>query len=322
MEQLLLQGVLLGALVGISAFFAASEVAFLSISPVRLHSLMERKAPGAECLMRLRANRRKVVISLLIGNNVANVAASAVATAMSMTLFGEAGLGIAVGITSFLLLTFGDITPKSAATTYGEKMALLFAPWIEATYKVCYPLVVFFERINMLIPGIYSRATGIERFTEEEVRSAVRLGAQHKSISESELSMIENVLAFNDLTVEHAMTPKARVLSFTAETTVKDALKQALSSNYTRFPVTRKKEVAGTVSIRMLSQASFEQPGSCVGQYTLAPVKIRKDEKLNSAFAMLRKQGRKVAIVTDERDEMIGVVTLEDFLGELIGKTK
>ncbi|MCL6088996.1 MAG: CNNM domain-containing protein, partial [Candidatus Marsarchaeota archaeon] len=151
--QIYLEALLLALLVVISAFFAAAEVSFLSISNVRLHALLERQASGAQSLSRLRANRRRVIIALLIGNNLANVGASALATSIAMSIFGEAGLGVAVGVMSFLLLTFGDIAPKSAATTYGERMALGFSPVIEAFYWLIFPLVLVFEFINRLIPG-------------------------------------------------------------------------------------------------------------------------------------------------------------------------
>ncbi|MDD5337705.1 MAG: DUF21 domain-containing protein, partial [Candidatus ainarchaeum sp.] len=144
--------VILVLLLALSAFFACAEVAFLSVSNVRVHSLLERKAPGAESLARLRHNRRRAIISLLIGNSIANVAASAVGTSIAIGMYGDAGVGIAVGVMFFLTLTFAEIAPKSAATTYGDGLALLLAPVLEGFYNISFPLVLFFEFIKRHIP--------------------------------------------------------------------------------------------------------------------------------------------------------------------------
>jgi CBS domain containing-hemolysin-like protein len=293
------------------------------MSSVKLHSIVERKLPGSESLSRLRANRRRVIISLLIGSNIANVAASAIATSITIEIFGEAGIGIAVGVMSFLLLTFGDIAPKSAATSYGEKIALAFAPVMEIFYYLSYPLVIIFEAINRLIPGVYSRATGVEQFTEDEVRSAVRLGAKHKSISEAEHRLIENVLQFNDKPVSKAMTPKPSVVFMREEMGVKEAHKKAVDSKYSRFPVlSQDGRIIGTVSIKTLDKALYEHPEWELGQVCWEPVIVRANEKLHNSFAQLQSLGRNIAIVVDDKGEFAGVVTLEDLLEELVGEIK
>jgi len=318
--ELVLEGALLAMLLAASAFFAACEVAFLSFSNIRLQTLLEKNVRGAQSLSRLKNNRRRVVITLLIGNNIANIAASAIAASVAISVFGDNGLSISVGVMSFLILTFGEIVPKSFATTYGEMIMLTVSPVIEALYWLFYPLVIMFEAINHAIPGIYSRATGIEKFTEEEVRSAVKLGAQHKSISERERQMIENVLEFNDKAVEHAMTPKARVVFFPAEMLATAAHEKALASTYSRYPVIKNGAVVGTVNLRALSKAVSENPNWRVEQLAWPPVKMKKSEKLSEAFSILQERGRKIAIVVDEKHEFIGIITMEDLLEELVGK--
>jgi len=321
MTDIYLEAALLVAFVAVSAFFAAGEVAFLSISSVKLNSLLEKKVNGAESLARLRANKRKVVISLLIGGNVANVAASALATGISIEFFGDAGLGIAVGITSFLLLTFGDIAPKSAATSHGERIALAFAPAIEAFFFLSYPFVILFETINHLIPGVYSRATGIEQFTEEDVRSAVKLGTLHKGISERERELIENVLEFNDRPVSKAMTPKSSVVSLPAGMPVSEAHRKAALSKYSRLPVfDGHGTVLGVVSIKTLALESYEHPDWAVEKVCSEPVILQTNDKLHDVFAKLQHLGRNIAIVKDEKGGFAGVVTLEDLLEELVGE--
>jgi putative hemolysin len=317
------EAALLVVLLAISAFFAACEVAFLSISNIRLHSLLENKVPGSENLHRLRDRRRKVIISLLICNSVVTITASALATSIAINKFGEQGLGIAIGVMTLLILTFGEIVPKSFATSYGERFMLLVSPLVEVTYYLTYPLVVMFDVINRIIPGVYSRATVVERFGEDEVRSAVKLGAAHKSITEKERELIENVLEFNDRTVAEAMTPKASVVALRAETMVVTAHKKALDSKYSRFPVIAQDgSVVGTLSVKILGKAFYEHPDWTVGQVAWKPVIFRQNEKASNAFAYLQELGRNIAIVEDEKGKFVGVVTLEDLLEELVGEIK
>jgi putative hemolysin len=303
---------LLAAFIAASAFFAAAEVSFLSISAVRLHAMVEKKMKGAESVAKLRKERRHVVIALLIGNNIVNIAASAIATDMALALFGDSGLGIAVGVMSFLLLTFGDIAPKS-----------FFGRFLWLYYRISFPLVLIFDAINRLIPGVYSRATIIEQFTEDEVRSAVKLGALHKGITEREREMIENVLEFNDRTAGEVMTPKPSVVSLHGEMTVAQAHKAAIDSQYSRFPVLDKTGgIVGIVNVKTLGRYFYEHPDWAVSQVAWMPVLIEDSEKISNAFSKLQTLGRNIALVTDQKGKLVGIVTLEDLLEELVGELK
>ncbi|VVB56666.1 Methylated protein [uncultured archaeon] len=312
----------LALLIGISAFFAASEVAFLSMSNVRFHTLHERGKPGVESLGRLRSKRRRVIITLLIGSNIANVAASVLATSITTTLFGEeTGLGVAVGLMSFLLLTFGDIAPKSAATTYGESIILSFSPIIEVFCWAFFPLVVVFEFINRLIPGVYARPTGVERFSEDDVRSAIQLGAEHQSITLEKKKLIENVLEFDKKSLDQVMTPKERVTSLSMSQPVELALEQAIDSQYSRFPVLDAQgRMVGVIGTRTLARAVRHHPGMPVGTAMTKPVLFPAHEKTHTAFARLQRMGRNIAGVEDAQGRMVGIVTLEDLLEELVGE--
>ena len=319
--QLLLDAALLIALLALSAFFSATEVAFLSISSVRLNSLVEKKARGAESLSRLRANKWHIIITLIIWTTVLNTTASALTTSVSLELFGDQGLGYAIGIMTFLMLTFGEIIPKSFATGHGEWFILLFGPAVESIALITSPLVFVFEMINRLVPGVYARATGVEQFSEEEVRSAVKLGVKHQSISEHERKLIENVLEFNDRTVGKAMTPKSQVVALDGNMIVSVAHKKALeNSMYSRFPVMQDGKVIGTVSVKILGRALYQHPDWHLAKIVWQPVKIQVNAKASDAFSRLQRLGRNIAIVVNEKGDFVGVVTLEDLLEELVGE--
>ena len=252
-----------------------------------------------------------------------NIAASAIATDMALYLFGESGLAIAIGVMTFILLTLGDIAPKSFATSNGEKFMLFFGSLIFVFYKFSYPLVWIFDRINRLIPGVYSRATIIEQFTEDEVRTAAKLGAMHKGITEKEREMIEKVLEFKGRTVAEIMTPKSNVVCLEADLNILEAHKKALLSQYSRFPVLDGAGVVvGTVSIKILGRALYEKPDKFVLDAAWKPILINKKEIVANAFANLQSLGRNMAIVVDDRENFVGVVSLEDLLEELVGEIK
>ncbi|MGV8084830.1 MAG: hemolysin family protein [Candidatus Bilamarchaeum sp.] len=318
-----LNGIALVVFIAASSFFSAAEVSFLSISLVRMHSLLEKKVNGAENIAQLRKEKRKVIIALLIGNNIVNIAASAIATDMALKLFGESGLGIAIGVMTFLLLTVGDIMPKSFATSNGERFMLFFGRLILIFYKCSYPLVWIFDRINHIVPGVYSRATVLEQFSEDEVRTAAKLGAMHKGITEKEREMIEKVLEFKGRNIGEIMTAKSNVISLDADLTVSEAHKRALDSRYSRFPVLDKEgAIVGSLSIKILGRAYYEKPDRKVRDIVWQAVKIHKNEKVSEAFARLQTLGRNMAIVTDDNQKFVGVVSLEDLLEELVGEIK
>lgn len=322
MEPLLLGGLALAALIGASAFFSGTELAFLSISSVRLHALVEKKVKNAESLSRLRDNRRRVIISLLIGNNIANIAASALATSIAIGMFGSEGLGIAIGVMTLLMLTFGEIVPKSAAAGHSEKIMLAVSPAMEIFYAITYPLVIVFEQVNRLIPGVYARATRVESFSEEEVRSAVKLSAKSKGISEKERELIENVLKFNDTPVSQVMTPKEGVEALNASLRVREAHNVALRSKYSRFPVVMDGKPIGVISGKTLAIEARKGPGRRLFEIPMPLVSVKTADKANVAFSQLQGLGRNIAIVVDDKEEFAGVVTLEDLLEELVGEIK
>ncbi|MFA5108299.1 MAG: CNNM domain-containing protein [Candidatus Micrarchaeia archaeon] len=308
--------------IAIAAFFAAAEVSFLSISNIRMHTMIEKKANGAESLQRLKQNRRRVIIALLIGNNIASVAASVFATSMAITLLGsEAGIGAAVAMMSFLLIAFGDIMPKSAATTYGDKFILAVAPAIEVFCWVFTPLVLVFEAVNRLVPGIYSTATGIEKFSEEEVRTAVRLGAKHKSITEKEEKMIANVLEFDKKPVEAVMTPVSYVAMINAGTPVWSAFEIAAKNKHSRFPIVNEQGRAiGFVNLREIAMAMMTDPKTDCVHIAQKPLVFGPKERIHNVFERMQKAGKDISVVADSSQKMIGIVTIEDLLEELVGE--
>ena len=160
----------------------------------------------------------------------------------------------------------------------------------------------------------------MEKFTEEEVLAAVSLGAQHQSITAQEKKLIENVFAFNDRTVAHAMTPKSKVVSLDADTDIPITYKKALASAFSRFPVMRENDVVATVHLKTLGRNFYDHPEWQTGKIGVMPLVVNATDKCNNAFLAMKRHGRNIAVVHNTRKEYVGIVTLEDLLDELTGE--
>lgn len=302
----------------LSGFFSSAEVAFLSVTRIQLQRMQDQKKPGAEALLRLKTHPQRAIIAILIGNNVVNVAASVLAASLALSVFGDAGLGVATGVMTFLLLLFGEITPKTLASTHAQSVALSFAPVLELLQLLFYPLIWLFERIIRVIPGSYSRGGVV--MTEEEIKTAVRLGVKDKSVSEHEKKLIENVFLFNDTPVSKCMTPRNKSHYFTPDLHVDVALHKAMESPHSRFPVVSGAHAVGVISLKRLSHAVLHHPHATVSKHMRPPIEITQDTTASDAFSFMQKKGINMAVVTGLRGGYVGVVTLKDLLEELVGE--
>lgn len=143
--------ILLIVLLLLSAFFSGVETAMMSLSKIKVHSLMNEKRKGAKVLFKLKKNPHRLLITILIGNNLVNIGAASIATAVSISLFGEKGVGVATGVITLLVLVFGEITPKSYAIQNAEKLSLLLARPLEILEIILWPAVVIFENLTTMV---------------------------------------------------------------------------------------------------------------------------------------------------------------------------
>ncbi|MBI2445681.1 HlyC/CorC family transporter [Candidatus Micrarchaeota archaeon] len=307
------------ALIAANAFFSALEVAFLSVSRIRLHRMLDRKASGSQSLARLKAHPERTIIAVLIGSNVAGVAASVLAADIAVQLFGDLGLGIATGVMTLVLLTLGEVTPKTLASAHAEPIALLSAPFLEVLQTLLSPLIWLFDGFNRAVAGPHAKS--VAKVTEDEVRAAIRLGHQDSAITALERHYIENVLHFNDQTVAQCMTPKSRVVSFDAGMAASDALKKALSAPYSRFPVLLHGSAVGIVTVKRLAAAVQSDPRTPVADCMRTPALLLPSSTLaTEAFARMQADGVNLAVVVDSGRRYVGIIALEDLLEELVGE--
>ena len=263
-----------------------------------------------------------MLIAILIGNNVVNIAASALATVMATEWFGHLGPGIAVGLLTILILIFGEITPKSLATRYSESISLVIAPIIYGFLRAIYPLVWLFNRFTNWV----QRMTGKEgdpTVTEAELITMVEHGEEEGTIEADEREMIERVFFLNDLRAGDVMTPIRRVFSLDGRRTLGDLLAEVLESPYSRIPLysAHPYEIEKVLFVRDLLEAALTErrdlPALEIGRI---PLFVPANQKIDTLLPMLRKHKQHMAIVVDETGYLAGVVTLEDLIEELVGE--
>lgn len=310
------------ALLVLSAVFSGSETALVSISRARVESLVEEGRHGARALLKLTSDPTRMLITILIGNNLVNIAAASLATVLATEWFGQIGPGIAVGALTLLILIFGEITPKSLATRYSERISLSIAPLMLGLMRLLYPLVWLFSRFTAWVHSL----TGIQgdpAVTELELIKMVDHGEKEGTIEHGERELIERVFAFNDLTVRDVMTPHNEVFALEGERTVHDALPEILQHTYSRIPIFRGQpdEIRGVIFLwDVLKAQSEKRDDAKLKDIAHETVFVPQYQPIDELFATLRRRKRHLAVVVDEFGTVRGVATMEDLMEELVGE--
>lgn len=263
-----------------------------------------------------------MLITILIGNNVVNIAASAMATVIATDYFGDSGPGIAVGVLTILILVFGEITPKSLATRFSERISLFIAPIIYGFMRMIYPLVWLFLQFTNWVQSS-TRAMEDPLVTESEVITLIEHGEEEGVIDTGEREMIERIFNFNDLKAEDVMTPRRQVFRLDGRRTLRDVLPEILEQNYSRIPLYKADadEIVSLVILRdlisLIAAGNLDVEIDTLGQEPLfTPANTPIDELIRT----LKTKSRHLAVVVDEHGAMVGVVSLEDLLEELVGE--
>ena len=308
----------------LSAFFSSSETALVSMSRLRVRHLLKQGKPGSKALKKLKDDPKRLLITILIGNNLVNVSASALATLIAMELFASNAVSYAIGIMTFLILVFGEITPKTFATYHNRRFSLFVAEPIYFLSIVLYPFVVFFDAIALFFMKIF----GWEKkkkpvVTEAEIKTIVEMGEDAGAIKKTEEALIKNVFRFDDVEVEDIMIPKKKIFSLDAERKLKDAIPVIMKKHHTRIPVYREdpENIMGVVHTRDILKVYARKKMNLPLRRVMKPVFfIYGKSKLDVLLKRFLSKNIHLAIVIDENHSVQGIVTLEDVLEELVGE--
>ena len=314
--------IILLLLLFLSAVFSGSETALVSISMARVESLMKEERLGSKALFQLKSDPSQMLITILIGNNLVNIAAAAMATVLATEWFGHLGPGIAVGVLTVVILIFGEITPKTLATRYSERISLSISPFMLTLMKVIFPLVWLFGKFTTWIHSQFGLASE-PTVTEPELIRMLGHGEKEGTIEQGERELIERVFAFNDVTVRDVMTPRSLVFELNGSLTVEEALPEVLAQPYSRIPVyvEQPDEIHGVVYLRDLIKVATENKGDLrLSEIEHKALFVQQYQPIDELFATLRKKKRHMAVVVNEYGVITGIVTMEDVIEELVGE--
>lgn len=322
MVELWVELTALAALIGLSAFFSGLEVALVGTRKSTVNQLLKQKVKGANAIHKLKSNPGWMMASVNLGNNVVNVGSSAFATSIALRTFGNDGLAIAVGIMTFLILVFGEITPKTYCNANATKVALRFAPVLLIFGYAFWPIVKFLEIITISIVKLTGSSHHSPLITEEEIRGIVEQGFVDKALEKDESELVHSALEFGDTVIRSVMTPRTKMFTLPAKMLLLDALPLINENPHSRIPIfgESQDDIVGFVHVRdILTHIEKEDKMITLEQVSRKPV-FASQEKMVSAL-LKEMKGRKthMAIVIDEHGGVEGLVTFEDLIEEIIG---
>lgn len=308
----------------LSAFFSASEIALISLPEHKIDSLLKQNKFWAKALKYLKDRNDKVLITILIWNNLVNVYIAALATQFAITFskastFNEAlVVWLSTWIITFLLLMFWEIVPKSYATKNAEKIALLVANLYKWLIILCSPIIYFMEWIIKLTTG----KSSVSKITDEEIEAFIDMWREEWVFEAAEHEKIKNMLEFSDITVEEIITPRVNIDAIDIDTTVNEALDFVLTQTHSRIPVYTETidNIWYVVNLRFLLQEQKKWNGSLKLSELKnldKAIKIPLNHPIDKLLEIFKNSRKHLAIVLDEYGWVAGLVTLEDIIEEV-----
>ncbi len=327
----------LSVLVLLSAFFSASETAITTISRSKVSLFKKQGRRGSVSLEHVLRYPGRTVTAILVGNNVVNILASVLGTVIMVTILEmhgwqqELALGSAVttGVMTFLILTFGEVFPKTVALAHRETVALFVAPIIRWLVLILTPIVIVlvsFPESVMRVLRISKSPRG-QTVSEQEVRAFIDASNEDGALEEEETSMLHKVFEFNDTPISRVMTPRAKVCALDVDTPFEQVMKVFSVKQYSRVPVYRKKldNVLGVLyakdillwfSGKRKQKPQFANLGSALRK----PLFVLDIRTTSSVFRQMKREKNHFAVVVNSKGSLLGIVTLEDLVEEIMGE--
>ncbi len=314
-------------LVAISAFFSASETALVSLSRLRARAMTDRKVRGAAGVEKLVEDKSHLLSSILIGNTVALLAADSLATTIAIDLGLPQPAVWSTVLMSIVLLLFGEIMPKTAASGHGERVMLVFAGPLRLIALVLRPITnVFIFVANFILRLFGVRHTHQMYVTEEDIRSLVNVGAEQRVIEEEEREMIHSVIEFGDTVVREVMTPRPEIIAVSIDELPRHALDLVIAEGYSKLPVFKesKDDIVGVIHDRelLITLANGTLAHASMQALMRVVVHVPETKKIAELLREMQRDKFTMAIVVDEYGGTAGLVTMEDLLEEIVGEIR
>ena len=317
------QSIILFIFLCLSAFFSSVETAFISISDIRIQHLIEQNRRGILRVKKLKDNNQRLLITILIGNNLVNITASSIATSIAIQIFQSNAIGIAVGIMTILILIFGEIVPKNIAMAKNEPIAIFSAPLLQTLQYALFPAIKILEIFTALLSKPFAQDHTDPIITEAEIKSVVSLGEEVGEVEEDERIMIHNIFRFSDLRADEIMIDRTHMFSIDSETVVEKVASEIVTQGYSRIPVYKKQpdNIIGILYSKDILAAILKGQNKVTVKEIIRPAMfIPESMLLDDLLTEFQKEKVHIALVTDEHGGISGLVTIEDLLEEIVGE--
>lgn len=311
----------------LSAFFSSAETAITSLGVIKVRHILDQRGKSASQLKLWLTHPGRVIATILLFNNVVNILASSVTTQLTYVYFESGAIGIATGLTTFWVLVFGEIIPKSFAKSHAEGMALFSMRIIQIIYIMSYPLIRGLSGFADFVIRLISRGSKTTPLiTEEEIEFIVSEGEKAGVIGDIKKDIIEGAFDFDETKVREIMTPRPDLTVLHVDTPWKEVVDRALETGHSRIPVYRDNidQIVGIVLakdlLKFLSQHINETKNLTASDFMREAHFAPESKSIMEVFKDLKRTKNHMAVIIDEYGSTAGIVTMEDILEEIVGE--
>ena len=314
--------VLIAFLLVCSAFFSSTEIAFAAANPSRLRKAAETGSKNGKWALQISENYNKILCTILIGNNLVNIASSSVATVIAMELVGDAGVAIATGVMTVLLLIFGEILPKQLAKQFCDKYALFSAPLLRLLAIITTPLVWLFMQLITLVSKVWARAKTDDSITYDDLMTMVEMVEEEGILEDTSVELLQAAIEFDDIEVHKVITHRMKMTALDINDPIEKSIETALASEYSRIPVYEDSidNIIGILPVSVLLKELLDNPTPDIRAMLTEPLFVPQTKELPEVLEMMRQSKFHMAVVTDDYGGTLGIATMEDILEELVGE--
>ena len=307
-----------------SAFFSASETSLMSLSKIRMRYMQDEGVKNADLVASLIESPNKLLNSILVGNNVVNIAATSISTALLTAKFGANGVAAATAIMTIIILIFGEITPKSIAANNSEKVALLVSKPIKLIITILSPIVWIFNIFTKFMFRIIGVKTDEKNafITEEELKTMVNVSHEEGVLEVEEREIINNVFEFGDMQAKDAMVQRMDMVTVEVDDTYEEIIEVFREEKLSRLPVYEDSvdDIIGIINIKdMIFLSDEEKEYFSVKNYMRDPFFTYEFKKITQLLEDMKKAKTQIAIVLDEYGGTSGLLTVEDLVEVIVG---
>ncbi|MBI5098005.1 MAG: HlyC/CorC family transporter [Nitrospirae bacterium] len=312
------------------ALLSSSEVAFISVNRMRLRHLIEKGNEHAKIAQKIRDQHDRLFSAVILSGNLFVVLATSIGTALAINILGkdreDLGVIIATAVMTFLTVLFGELTPKTFAVTYSEKISLAMARPMEIFIKIISPFAWVFNKLsNSIIHVMGGEIKPAPQFlTEEEMKAMISIGEEEGALEKEEKEMLHNVFAFGDKKVTEAMVPRTEIVAITEDAVLAEVLSLVTEEGYSRYPVIMENvdNIIGVLYVKdILRKMAKEEitPNTPIRSFIRDAYYIPESKMVTALLDEMQKNKFQIAIVLDEHGGTAGLITLEDIMEEIVG---